>query len=240
MARDKRSRKWLLGLMALSLTSILALTRPAPAQSDTGTSPWISPTAVATGLSEAATPSLAFTRDGVEHAVWQTDGQIYYAAQMPGSEWDRPRRIASGTSPTLVLDALGHLHALFANQFMGNYEIYAITLANGNWSLPVNVSHTSGFSMSPAATAGSDGVLYVAWMDNSPGYWTIYLGQWNGTYWSNQPIANARGKAPTLGLSPDGTLFLAWQDRLPTFENPTGTFPHLSQRTPRWLLDAAD
>lgn len=58
-----------MGLMALSLTSILALTRPGPAQSDTGTSPWISPTSVATGLSEAATPSLAFTRDGVARGV---------------------------------------------------------------------------------------------------------------------------------------------------------------------------
>ena len=238
MARDRRSRKWLLSLMALSLASILALARPTPAQSDTGTSPWISPTAVATGLREAAAPSLAFTRDGVEHAVWQTDGQIYYAAQMPGSKWDSPRRIASGTSPVLVLDTLGHLHALFANQFMGNYEIYDITLVDGKWSLPVNVSHTSGFSMSPAVTAGSDGVLYVAWMDNSPGYWTIYMGRWNGVYWSNQPIANARGKAPTLGMSPDGTLFLAWQDRLPTLENPTGTF-HIflsERRDGSWML----
>ena len=154
MARNNRSRRWLSGLMALSLASIIALARPAPAQSDTGTSPWISPTAVATGLSDAVRPSLAFTRDGVEHAVWQTDGQIYYAAQMPGQRWDPPRRIASGMSPALVVDDLGHLHALFVNQFMGNYEIYDITLANGNWSLPVNVSHTSGFSAFPSGDCG--------------------------------------------------------------------------------------
>ena len=238
MARNNLSKRWLSGLMALSLASIVALARPAPAQSDAGTSPWISPTAVATGLSDADWPSLAFTRDGIEHAVWQTDGNIYYTAQTPGQEWNPTRRIASGTSPALVVDDLGQLHALYVNQFMGNYEIYHIALTNGNWSLPVNVSHTSGFSAFPAATAGGSGALYVAWMDNSPGYWTIYVGQWNGTYWSNQPIANARGQGPTLGYSPDGALYLAWQDRMPTVENPSGTY-HIffsERRDGSWTL----
>jgi hypothetical protein len=224
MARNDRSRRWLFGLVALSLAPIIVFARSAPAQSDTGTSPWITPTVVANDLSDAVQPSLAFTRDGVEHAVWQTEGQIYYAAQMRGQGWDPPRRIASGMSPALVMDDFGQLHALYVNQFMGNYEIYDITLTNGEWSLPVNVSHTSGFSAFPAATAGSGGALYVAWMDNSPGYWTIYVGQWNGTYWSNQPIPNARGQGPTLGFSPDGALYLAWQDRVPTIDNPNGTF----------------
>ena len=224
MARNSGSRRWFFGLMVLSLASIIVLARPASAQSDTGTPPWISPTAVATGLTDADWPSLAFTRDGVEHAVWQTDGQIYYTAQMPGQGWNPPRRIASGMSPALVADDLGHLHALYVNQFMGNYEIYDIVLVNGAWSLPINVSHTSGFSAFPAVTAGTGGALYVAWMDNSPGYWTIYVGQWNGTYWSNQPIANARGQGPTLGFSPDGALYLAWQDRVPTVDNPIGAY----------------
>ncbi len=115
---------------------------------------------------------------------------------------------------------------------MSNYEIYDISLENGAWSLPVNVSHTSGFSAFPAAAAGNAGTLYVAWMDNSPGYWTIYVGTWNGKYWINQPVANARGQAPTLSSSPDGTLFLAWQDRVPSVSNPNGTFHiFLSERS---------
>ena len=75
-------------------------------------------------------------------------------------------------------------------------------------------------------------------MDNSPGYWTIYVGQWNGTYWSNQPVANARGQGPTLGFAPDGALYLAWQDRVPTVGNPTGTF-HIflsERRNGAWSL----
>ena len=224
MARNDRSRSWLSILMALSLTSIIVLARPAPALSDTETSPWMSPSAIATGLIDAAWPSLAFTDDGVEHAAWESEGQIYYAAQIPGRGWSPPRRIASGISPALVADNLGRLHALFVNQFMGNYEVYHVSLEGGAWSLPVNVSHTSGFSAFPAVTAGKTGELYVAWMDNSPGYWTIYVGTWKGAYWSNQPVPNARGQAPTLGLSPDGGLYLAWQDRVPNVDNPSGTY----------------
>jgi hypothetical protein len=238
MAKNSRAKRWLFGLMALGLASIVALARPAPAQADTGTPPWLAPTAVATGLSDADWPSLAFTRDGVEHAVWQTDGHIYYAAQLPGQAWNPPRKIASGTAPALVVDDRGQLNALYVNQFMGNYEIYHIRLVNGEWSLPVNVSHTSGFSAFPVAIAGSGGALYVAWMDNSPGYWTIYVGQWNGAYWSNQPVANARGQGPTLGFSPDGALYLAWQDRVPTVDNPTGTY-HIffsERRAGSWSL----
>jgi len=211
-------------LMALSLALIALLARSAPTQADAETSPWVSPTAVVTGLSDAVWPSLAFTNDGVEHAAWETERQIYYATQIPGQAWSTPRKIASGISPVFVTDDRGQLHALFANQFMGNYEIYAITLEQGTWSLPVNISHTSGLSAFPTVIAGRGGTLYAAWMDNSPGYWTIYVGTWNGTYWSNQPIANARGQGPALGLSPDGTLYLAWQDRVPTVDNPAGRY----------------
>ena len=101
--------------------------------------------------------------------------QIYYARQPRGKPWGPARRIAYGMSPTLALDSEGRLHALFANQFLGNYEIYEIRLTDTVWSLPVNISHTSGLSAYPVLAAGADGALDAAWMDNSPGYWTIYV-----------------------------------------------------------------
>jgi hypothetical protein len=226
--------------MTLCVASIIVLARPTPARSDTGTSPWGSPAAVATGLSDAASPSLATTSDGVEHAVWETGWQVFYAARTPGHSWSPARRIAKGISPVLVANDRGQLHTLFVNQFDANYEIYDSVLKNGAWSLPVNVSHTSGFSAFPAAAPGNAGALYVAWMDNSPGYWTIYLGTWNGKYWVNEPIANARGQAPTLSFARDGTLFLAWQDRVPSATNTTGAFAiFLSERANAiWTLPA--
>lgn len=191
---------------------------------DSGTSPWGAPVAIATGLSHAARPALAYTSDGTAHALWETNGEIFYANQPAGSSWSAWKRIAAGTSPNLGVDAAGTLNALFANQFNSNYEIYHIVFNNGQWTFPVNVSHTTGVSASPTLVAGRDGRLYAAWTDNSPGDWTIYTGKWDGTHWSSQPVPNARGRNPSLAIAADGVLYLAWQDRVPTLQNPTGNF----------------
>ena len=238
MARTVGSQIWLTMLMALGLAATVIIARPASAQSDPGTSPWSAPAPIATGLTEAARPALIFTSGGTEHAAWESAGQIFYATQPISQSWSAPHRVATGISPTILADGLGQLHIVYANQFMGNYEIYASSFADGIWSLPVNVSHTTGFSAYPVATSGENGDLYVAWMDNSPGYWTIYVGIWNGTYWSNKPVPNARGQAPALAFADDGTLFLAWQDRVPAADNLTGAFDiFLSERSgTAWTL----
>ena len=209
----------MLGFLAAFITA-----RPLPAGAETGTVAWADPTAIATGLTDATRPALAYTNDGVGHAVWESNGELYYAAQSPGEPWTAAVRIAYGMSPALAVDGAGQLHALFSNQFMGNYEIYVIDLTDGAWSLPVDISHTTGLSAYPVLTAGADRALYAAWMDNSPGYWTIYVGHWNGEYWSSQPVANARGQAPGLATTSNGTVYLTWQDRIPTVENPSGAF----------------
>jgi hypothetical protein len=97
---------------------------------------------------------------------------------------------------------------------MGNYEIYYVVRREGSWSLPVNVSHTTGYSAHPALVVASDSTLYATWMDSTPGYWVIYYGSWNGRFWSSQPVPNARGQIPTMAASPDGSVYLAWQDRV--------------------------
>lgn len=224
MDLTRRSKRWVVLLAILGLTAALVGARPLPVLAETDTTPWADPVAITTGLAQAARPVLAYTPDGVGHAVWESDGKLYCATQAPGGQWSTARRIAYGMSPVLVVDEDGELHALFTNKFMGNYEIYHISLVGGAWSLPVNVSHTSGLSAYPALAAGHDHELFAAWMDNSPGYWTIYVGTWNGEYWSSQPVPNARGQAPALSTSTGGIVYLAWQDRVPTPDNPTGTF----------------
>jgi hypothetical protein len=179
---------------------------------------------IATGLVQAALPSLAYTPDGTAHAMWESKGGLYYAYQTPNRPWSQSVRVAAGLSPSMVVNEAGTLEALFANQFAGNYEIYHIRQRGGKWSLPVNVSHTSGYSGRPVLAAAKDGSLHAAWMDNTPGFWIIYYGTWSGTFWSNQPVPNARGQVPSLAASPQGNIFLAWQDKVPTKANPTGEY----------------
>lgn len=215
-------------ILRLLLTILLAggglLARLPAARADAEVKPWSAPFAIATGLSDAARPALAYTPDGKAHALWESAGTIYYAARPTGAAWTGAVRVAAGLSPALAVDSNGMLHAVFANQFLGNYDIFHIMLREGGWSLPVNVSRTYGVSVSPALAAGPDGALFAAWMDNSPGYWTIYVGNWQGGFWSSNAVPHARGQSPSIAISAQGVVFLAWQDRLPAAEGSTGLF----------------
>jgi hypothetical protein len=194
-----------------------------PAQ-NAGVLTWTDPAAIASGLRNAAEPVLAFTADGVQHAMWQADGKLYYASQKPGQDWSAEKRIASGTAPALAVDVTGTLQAIFANSFQGNYEIYHIRLVNGAWSLPKPVSRTSGPSVQPVLVADKTGGLHAAWMDFVADTWTIYIGTWKGDFWSSYPVSNAPGKDPSLAVLADGSLTLAWQRLIAPLDQPAGIF----------------
>jgi hypothetical protein len=222
--QHRATRRWNRLVAVLALIAVAVASRPAGSAADTQTSPWSAPTPIATGLVQAGVPSLAYSSEGIGHATWESSGGLYYADQPPYRPWSEPARVASGLSPSMVIDANGELHVLFANQFLGNYEIYYIRRRGSTWSLPINVSHTSGRSGNPVLALAADGTLHAAWMDNTPGYWTIYHGTWSGVFWSSQPVPNARGQVPSLAASPTGTIFLAWQDKVPTLANPDGEY----------------
>ncbi len=222
MALHARSlfRKILLAALAL----LAAWAMPRPARADAQTQPWNAPTALASGLPNAAHPSLAFTPDGAEHVVWESGGEIQYTYRMPNGAWSTAHRIAYGAAPSLAVSRDGRLHLVFAKELFGNYEIYHIFRENGAWSMPVNISHTTGLSADPVLAAAGNGLLYAAWTDFAPGYSTIYYAVWNGEYWVNRPVDNARGQAPALTISKDGSIYLAWQDRVPAPDDPTGKY----------------
>lgn len=213
--------------------------RARDATSDDDSSPWSAPVAIAAHLKHAARPALAYTPDHVAHALWETHGQLFYASQPPNAAWSAPVRIAAGTSPVIAVDSAGRLQAVFSNQFLGGYEIYHTIYQGGKWTLPMNISNTAGASFAPALAAGPDGALHAAWMDNSPGYWTLYIGSKDGAFWTNYPIPNARGQAPALTCAADGNLLVAWQERVPTIDNPTGNYAiYFSELTDpdRWSM----
>lgn len=219
---------------ALTVCLIITLLLPAtldaaraphlPADATTTVALWSTPIPIASGLTDATRPVLAQTADGATHALWESGGNVFYAAQLPGMGWSQGERIASGIEPSLAIDGAGQLHAVFANQFLGNYDIFHSVYQAGAWTLPINVTRTSGVSMKPVLATGNNGQVHVAWMDNSPGYWTIYTAVWSGGFWSSQPIPNGRGQAPAIAVTQDAKVFLAWQDRVPTLDNPSGVF----------------
>jgi hypothetical protein len=132
------------------------------------------------------------------------------------------------------MDASDAAHVLFVNEFGGNYEIYHCRWNGVSWSLPRNVSNTSGVSSSPAVDVTAQGIIHVVWADNTPGYSVIYHAYWNGTYWINGPIPNAFGGAPSVSVGPYDALHVVWQDR----DSPGAPYEiYYSQQTGgRWSL----
>lgn len=225
-------------LLVFALAGGGCLARPLTVRADTEIGPWSQPSAIADELNDAARPTLAYTSDGTAHALWESGSTIYYAARKSGGTWSAAQRVAAGLSPALAVDTDDNLHAVFANQFLGNYEIFHVTYRHGMWSLPINVSHTYGVSVSPVLAAGPEGALHAAWMDNSPGYWTIFTGSWYGGFWSSSAVPHARGQSPAIAVSPRGVIFVAWQDRVPSADTPNGVFDiYSSQRIgSNWTL----
>jgi hypothetical protein len=166
---------------------------------------------VSASPANSRSPALAVS-DNTVHVLWEESGRVYHRFCRSGL-WSSSRSVATGEQPSVVVDASGVAHLVLVNEFGGNYEIYYCRWSGTVWTLPRNVSNTSGVSSAPALAIASDGTLHVVWADNTPGYNVIYHGYWNGTYWLNEPIPYAMGGAPTVEVSKSGVVRVAWQDR---------------------------
>ena len=176
--------------------------------------PWSAPTTVASTLGNAEDSMVVFTGDGAAHAIWETDNRLYAAHQDPSGTWNAPEEVAYGFAPYMLAESNGTLHVACVNSFMGNFETYYVVRRGGKWSLPVNMSHTDGYSARPKLALSPDGVLHAVWMDYTPGYWTTYHATWAEPFWSARPIPSGRGEAPSLAVAQDGTVYTVWQDRV--------------------------
>jgi hypothetical protein len=177
-------------------------------------------------------PALAVSADQI-HVVWEENGRVQHRFR-DQSGWSVVRSVATGEQPAIAMDAAGMLHLILVNEFGDNYEVYHCRWNGTAWTLPRNVSNTSGVSSAPSLAIAADGTLHVVWADNTPGYSVIYHAWWDGRYWINAPIPNALGGAPAVAVSPDGTVHVVWQDR----DTPASPYDiyHSQQSLDTWTL----
>jgi hypothetical protein len=169
------------------------------------------PTNVSASGEDSRYPALAVS-DAAVHVVWEESERVYHAYGS-GDTWSSSRSVAVGEQPVIAADASGAAHAVFVNLFGGNYEVYYCRWNGSSWSLPRNVSSTSGVSSAPSLALAPDGTLHVVWADNTPGYNVIYHAYWDGRYWLNEPIPHAMGGAPAVAVGSDGVVHVVWHDR---------------------------
>lgn len=224
-----RARIWLLAVL-LCVSSPLCVSSASPAKNAGRSSSRDVPCVdqcVGCGMGASAPPGggLNVSASGIHsrapamavainlvHVVWEEGSRVYHRFSRGGS-WSSSRSVATGEQPAIAVDRAGVAHTVFVNEFGENYEVYYCRWNGATWSLPRNVSNTSGVSSAPSIAIEPDGMLHVVWADNTPGYSIIYHAWWNGTYWLNEPVPHAMGGAPAVAVSASGVVDVVWQDR---------------------------
>jgi len=174
-------------------------------------SPWSVAAPLTPKMSGLASPSIAVTESGITHVLYEDGEDIWHLVEDRG-QWNAPVWVAGGHCPSVsAFDE--DLLMVFNNEFAGNVEVYFASWQGDVWSLPRNLSYTSGSSSQPRLAVGTDSTPHAVWTDDTPGYSTVYHGHQEETYWVNRPIDNGRGESPWLAVDSQGLAHVVWQDR---------------------------
>lgn len=135
------------------------------------------------------------------------------------------------TKPDVAIGPDGAITLVWSDNSSGDSEIYARQWKNGSWqslgsgsATGGGISNNTGASESPSVAVGTNGIIYVAWDDDSGGNKEIYVRRYIGGAWgdvdgsaSGGGISNTTGDSrdPSLYLGPDDTPYVAWQEAIP-------------------------
>jgi len=184
---------------------------PAPSLAASTLQVWATPENLANTSTDSRAPSLVVTGSGVVHVVWEEEESIYHTNGSSGS-WSAPTEAVLGDSPSLALDGSDGVHMAFVSEMGGTFDIFYTRWDGDGWTLPVNVSATSGISSSPVIACALDNSLHIVWADHTGGETALYHGQSSdGSSWSTFPIPNGVGSTPALAIDSNGILHVAWQ-----------------------------
>ena len=182
---------------------------------------WSVPKLAAPGLSgNAGAPSIAVGTDNVVRVVWgqfqDTGFKVYYAQAGSGGAgaWVYgPVPNATGTAPSVVLDAGGHAYVAWQQSVGGARDILYSAFDGATWSTPENVSQSPSDSIAPALCLMGNGRPLVVWSElfgsqfdvlssSRPAAWTVPV---------NVSSSSADSLRPRLFCAPRG-LFVAWNE----------------------------
>lgn len=119
--------------------------------------------------------------------VWVTNYPI-----TPPIPWPQAVNVSNnpGSSrfPVIASDVFGHLHVVWEDDSLGNFEILYSMQDGANWSEPLNISNTVNPSLNPSIIIDNFGHPYVVWEEEfSPFNDEIFYTMWGGISWS-EPI----------------------------------------------------
>ena len=126
------------------------------------------------------------------HIFWHDDTasngtwDLLYLSVSPDWEWQPLVNLTEDTNgtagfPYLAIDGENRLHLAFNYQWPSgarNYDIlYRTKAEGGRWARAVNVSHSDSQSGDPAIALDGGWEVYIAYSDQAPGNWDVFVAQ---------------------------------------------------------------
>jgi len=218
-----------------------ALVFAAPACRDAGARTTLSePETVSAATTVGAAPMFAVSPAGKRAVAWVsapgggTDGRLYVATDGAPSELRDslgPIEPHGEAPPKLSYGPDGMLYALYAVGKVvpgRRFPMSSLRLAKSaddgkTWTPPVTIASDSAFGTRNfhALHVGSDGALYVAWLESTQGKSKTFLTRSTdeGTTWITPVLADTTQSCPccrtAIATARDGTLYLAWRTVFP-------------------------
>jgi FlgD Ig-like domain len=189
-----------------------------------------------TGATQATSPSIAATKDGVVHLVWSDNRnlrtQIWTKRFIPGSGWTPDEQLVFSsnvsTAANLVASYSGRLHVVWRDTRDGNSEIYYKEYLPATGWDPVDMRLTTQINTQSEPQIDADPIdnLYVVWTDQRNGASNpdIFYRERMGGVWQPEMSLVGAGTDTTNqvqqfpGITHDGTgkAYVTWTDwRLP-------------------------
>jgi uncharacterized repeat protein (TIGR01451 family) len=186
---------------------------------------------IASTSGDALTPALCLDISGTLHVLWSDNSsgnrEIFYSHQPMGGSWTAPTNVSQtpGSSqwPALAVGPAGTLHALWADDTSGQYDVYYATKPPASaWTSAENLSHghPGGEAAVPVVAVDSAGTVHVLWHNHDPATnnWQIFYtrkpagGSWTPPVSISQnPPGAGEARWPALAVSGDDTLHAVWQ-----------------------------
>jgi len=202
--------------------------------------PWIaptywkpSPTRTATPTSTPThTPTATFTPTPTPTPTPTATPRTGWLEVGDGSATGGGISSSSGESfhPSSAAAPDGAIYVAWDDSSDGDAEIYVRRWSGSAWNgvgfesaSGGGISDNSGASTKASLAISSDGVLYVAWEDESNGESQIYVRRWNGSWWQEVGTSSATvggisdssggSYEPSLAIHPtSGEPWVAWSD----------------------------
>ena len=198
------------------------------------------PETISAATTVGAAPMFALSPTGKRAVAWVsapgggTDGRLYVTTGgVPRELRDSlgPIEPHGEAPPKLAYASDGSLYALYAVAKVvpgRRFPMSSLRLAKSaddgqTWTPPVTIASDSAFGTRNfhALHAGSDGALYVAWLESTQGKSKTFLTRSTdaGVTWTTPTLADTAQSCPccrtAIATARDGTLYLAWRTVFP-------------------------